>query len=109
MEPSSYTVPACARPAERRKVGDNGVGLDHHVLVAAKYPQRRVAGCDIDRVVERIQSGQSVTGAKPDLAPPEINGVGQENVGTGEVNFHLNEAADGPDGSRRAALPRSSP
>jgi hypothetical protein len=34
------------------------------------------------------RSDRSVTPAQFDLATPDFNGVGQENVGAGEVNLH---------------------
>jgi hypothetical protein len=78
-----------ARPAKRRQIGDHGAGLDHHGLVAAKYLQRGVPGRGVDGIVQRIEPGQAMTRADLDLAPPDLDGVGQEHVGAGQINLHF--------------------
>ena len=45
-------------------------------------------GNGVDLVIERVKSGQAVTRANLDLAPSDIDGVGQEDVRSGEVDFH---------------------
>ena len=74
--------------AKRREIGDDGTGLVHHGLVAAENLHGSISGCDVEGVVQRIKSDQSMTRAKLDLAPPDINGIGQENVGASQVNLH---------------------
>src|SRR6266481_603717 len=75
-----------ARSAKRREIGDNGVGFDHHGFVSAKYLQGGVVSRAVDRIFQRIQSDQPMPRAQRDLAPSDINGIGQENVGAGEIN-----------------------
>src|SRR5258708_2121621 len=85
-----------ARSAERREVGDNGIGLDHHGFVTAEYLQGGVIGRAVDRTFQRIQPDQPMPRAQRDLAPSDIKGIGQENVGAGEVDLHLIKAAGAP-------------
>jgi len=46
-------------------------------------------GGAVDDIVQRIQPDQAVPAAQSDLAPPDINGVGQKYVGTGEIDLHF--------------------
>src|SRR6266481_3338177 len=75
-----------ARSAKWREIGDIGIGLDHHGFVTAKYLQGGVVSRAVDRIFQRIQSDQPVPRAQRDLAPSDVNGIGQENVGAGEIN-----------------------
>ncbi len=77
-----------AGTAERGEVGDDGIGLVHHRLVAAKDLPRGVGRGEIDGVVEGIEAGEPVRRADRGLLPADLDRIRQEHVGPCQIDFH---------------------
>ena len=79
-----------ADAAERREIGDEGVGRAHEREIggedgAARCPRRHIQ----QRVaVQRIKSGKAEAGAQLNLAPADFARVVEEHFGAGEVQLH---------------------
>ena len=90
----------CADPAERREIGDDGVGAPDRVDVGREYragqPVRRHA---LHRLVERIEALQSMAAADILLRRADSDGVREKDLRPCEIDSH---------GTRRFRRPATS-
>jgi hypothetical protein len=77
-----------ARAAKRRQIGDDGIGRIHHRFVALEDLPRRVGRCEIDGIVEGIETGQPTGRADRGLPPADLHRIRQEHVGACQIDFH---------------------